>query len=1218
MEQALGEQQFSTVSIIASDINQELEERIKSLEMIAAKITPAMLGNASSMQTFLESHVSFPNLFNYGGIVLRLDGVAIAEVPNHGRIGINYSGRDYMIPVLKGKTTISKTVMGKTSRSPFFSMLTPIRDTKGKVIGVLAGATDLSNPNFLTKITDNKYGKTGGYLLVSPEIRTIVYATNKKRIMEVLPAPGVNPLIDRYIQGYEGSGVTIRPGDGAETLSSAKGIPVSGWYVVATMPTEEAFAPIRAMQQRMLLAAIFLTLLAGGLTWWILKRQLAPVFTTIKTLAILSDTDQHPQPLPITRQDEIGELIGGFNHLLATLGKREEALRESEERFNLSMEATKDGLWDWNIRSDETYFSPGYYRMLGYEADAFPGKGNAWKDLVHPDDREHALRANMDCIEGRRDLFEVEYRMKDMNGEWRWIFGRGKCVARDEQGRALRLVGTHVDITERKLAEEALRKSEERYRTILQTTMYGFWLADMQGHLLEVNESYCRMSGYSKEELLTMSASDLEAAETDAETAAHMQRVMTLGDDRFETWHHRKNGSVYEVEISVQYKPSKEGQLVAFLRDITDRKQAEEALADSELFNRGLVENMPDYIIVYGTDGKILYVNPATEMVLGYNAKDLVGTSVLSHIAEERRDEVISNMKVRQEGREVPAYETDIVTKDGHRRSVLVKGTPIRYHDNPAFLVLLVDITESKRVEAALRESEELFRVSMERAPDGVYMNDLEGNFLYGNRKAEEIIGYKREELIGRNFLDFNIIAEGSLGKAAELLKANTEGRSSGPDEIEMIRKDGRHILIEINNNVIQRGGQINVLAFVRDITERKRAEEEKRDLHERLNRSEKMEALGLLAGGVAHDLNNVLGIVVGYAELVLMNADKSSSIRPQLVNIMSGGLKAAAIVDDLLTLARRGVSGREVLNLNKIIADCHHSPEFANLSSHHPYVKIKTELDPGLLNISGSSVHLGKSLYNLISNASDAMPNGGIVTIKTTNQYLDKPIQGYDQIQEGDYVVLSVSDTGEGISADNLKRIFEPFYTKKVMGRSGTGLGLAVVWGTVKDHHGYINVQSEEGNGSTFTLYFPVTREGITAEAVAVDISAYMGSGESILVVDDVKEQRDLAAGMLRTLDYNVSSVSSGEEVLAYLKDHQAADLIVLDMIMDPGMDGLDTYMSILKIRPKQKAIIVSGFSESDRVRAARDLGAGAYVRKPYIKEKLGLAVRKELDRVA
>jgi len=210
---------------------------------------------------------------------------------------------------------------------------------------------------------------------------------------------------------------------------------------------------------------------------------------------------------------------------------------------------------------------------------------------------------------------------------------------------------------------------------------------------------------------------------------------------------------------------------------------------------------------------------------------------------------------------------------------------------------------------------------------------------------------------------------------------------------------------------------------------------------------------------------------------------------------------------------------------------------------------------------------------------------------------------------------VMPVSDTGEGINAADLKRIFEPFYTKKIMGRSGTGLGLAVVWGTVKDHNGYINVQSEEGKGSAFTLYFPVTREELSAEAASVDISEYMGKGESILIVDDVKGQRNLAEEMLRKLNYGVTSVSSGEEAVTYLKEHRV-DLMVLDMIMDPGMDGLDTYRSVLEICPKQRAIIVSGFSESERVKAVQALGAGAYVKKPYVIEKLGLAVRKELDR--
>jgi len=524
--------------------------------------------------------------------------------------------------------------------------------------------------------------------------------------------------------------------------------------------------------------------------------------------------------------------------------------------------------------------------------------------------------------------------------------------------------------------------------------------------------------------------------------------------------------------------------------------------------------------------------------------------------------------------------------------------------------------TDLQQVEKTLRESEEKFRLLIENAPDAIYVH-ADARFVYLNHAAVNLFGAETaDQLIGSPIMDrYDADYHGMIAKRLHGLYQ--ERKKIPIVEQVCLRLDGSLVPVEAHAVPITYGDKDAALTFVRDITERKRAEEEKRSLEERLNRAEKMEALGTLAGGVAHDLNNVLGVVVGYSEMLLDRVDKSSPLRHGFENVMSGGLKAAAIVDDLLTLARRGVPSRNIFNLNKIIADNQKSPEYTNLSFHHPLVKIKTDLDPDLLNISGSSVHLGKTLYNLVSNASEAMAKGGVVTIKTANQYLEKPIHGYDRIRPGDYVVLSVSDTGEGIHEADLKRIFEPFYTKKVMGRSGTGLGLAVVWGTVKDHHGYINVQSEEGKGSTFTLYFPVTREGITAEAVAVAISEYMGNGESILVVDDVKEQCDLAADMLRKLNYRVTGVSSGEEAVAYRKDHPV-DLMVLDMIMDPGMDGLDTYRSVLELHPGQKAIIVSGFSESDRVSAAQGLGAGAYVKKPYVMEKLGLAVRKELDRPA
>ena len=302
------------------------------------------------------------------------------------------------------------------------------------------------------------------------------------------------------------------------------------------------------------------------------------------------------------------------------------------------------------------------------------------------------------------------------------------------------------------------------------------------------------------------------------------------------------------------------------------------------------------------------------------------------------------------------------------------------------------------------------------------------------------------------------------------------------------------------------------------------------------------------------------------------------------------------------------------MVKLNDVITQYLKSPENEKLQSYHPTVHMETHLEKDTLNILGSSIHLSKTVMNLVSNAAEAMLEGGTLNISTENRYIDRPIGGYNNVKEGDYVVLSISDTGIGISPDDINKIFEPFYTKKKMGRSGTGLGMAVVWGTVKDHNGYIHVQSTEGKGTTFTLYFPVTRKSLE-ERPETALEDYMGKGEAILVMDDVETQRKIASGMLKELGYSVAMVSSGEEAVEYLKTNKA-DLLLLDMIMDPGMDGLETYKKILKMNPGQKAVIASGFSETDRVKELQSLGAGAYIKKPFLLEKIGLAVKDELEK--
>ena len=523
------------------------------------------------------------------------------------------------------------------------------------------------------------------------------------------------------------------------------------------------------------------------------------------------------------------------------------------------------------------------------------------------------------------------------------------------------------------------------------------------------------------------------------------------------------------------------------------------------------------------------------------------------------------------------------------------------------------ETAELKRVKEALQQSKELYQGLVEEINEVVYCLDINAVVTYVSPNIEPTSGYTPAEVIGRSFTDFVNIEDlaGRISQFEKILSGVNEAT-----EYRMVSKSGKSIWVRTAGRPIVKAGRIvGIQGVLMDLTERKIAEEKKLELEAQLQNARKMEALGMLAGGVAHDLNNVLGGIVGFPDLLLSQLDEGSQLRKPLESILKSGEKAAAIVQDLLTLARRGVKTYEVVNLNEIIHEYFESLEHEQLQFYHQKVEFAVHLDDDLPEIKGSPVHLSKTIMNLLSNAAEAMPAGGKVTISTTKCYIDQPIYGYDEVKKGDYIVLRVSDEGVGMSAEDMERIFEPFYTKKVMGRSGTGLGMAVVWGTLKDHHGYIDIENKQGRGVTFSLYFPVTREIAEKGSQPISIELCSGKGEAIVVVDDVAEQRELAALILGRLGYDVTTLASGEEAIAYMKDH-AADLLMLDMIMAPGIDGLETYQQILEIYPGQRAIIVSGFSETDRIKEAQELGAGAYVMKPYRMEKIGLAVRSELDR--
>ncbi len=488
---------------------------------------------------------------------------------------------------------------------------------------------------------------------------------------------------------------------------------------------------------------------------------------------------------------------------------------------------------------------------------------------------------------------------------------------------------------------------------------------------------------------------------------------------------------------------------------------------------------------------------------------------------------------------------------------------------------------------------------------EGVLELNPAGEIVYANPAAVSITGVSKDKLLGSNLSE--IASDGDRDKIQQW-RNEKEGVSLKNSAL-CITTATNDKCISLNGLSIDKAGRKSELVILNDLSEQLR-------MKAQIQRAERMEAIGTLAGGVAHDLNNILSGLVSYPELLLLQLPKDNPLRKPIQTIQNAGERAAEVVQDLLTLSRRGVLVSSPLNLNDLITAYLKSPEHEKFKQQFPWVEIKTFLENDMLKISGSATHLSKAIINLISNAGEAMPEGrGTITVSTENQYLDRPLKGYTDIREGDYVVLTVADNGSRISLHDMEKIFEPFYTKKKMGMNGTGLGMSVVWGTVQDHNGYIDVKSAEGKGTVFRLFFPLVRETLPEIGSFKSQGSYYGNGETILIVDDVEDQRILASMMLTQLGYSTQVMASGEDAVEYLQTH-SVDLVVLDMIMYPGMDGLDTYQKILERHPEQRAIIVSGYSETNRVKALQRLGAGAYVKKPFLLETLGVAVKEELEK--
>ena len=776
-------------------------------------------------------------------------------------------------------------------------------------------------------------------------------------------------------------------------------------------------------------------------------------------------------------------------------------------------------------------------------------------------------------------------------------------------------------------AAGALQKSEHQYRLLAENATDIIWILNLSTLTFDyLSPSIERIRGFSPDEAQALSLEQQLSPESYQKAIDILNEELLIDNNEgidknrsriIELEQSIKAGGYIWAEVIVSFIRDPNGNPTAVMgvtRDIEARKKAESVLIESEKKYRNLFENGSDLLCIHDLDGNLIETNISYKKEYGWTQEDLTDLNIRDIIPsryQDKFDRYIGNIlsKGSDEG-----YLTGI-TKSGEEVILEYRNTLIYDSDGipKAVQGAARNVTKRFKAEKALRESEEKYKELVQYAPAGIYEFDMQKlRFISVNDVMCQYTGYTQKEFLGLD--PFEILSDESKDAFNELVE---DVFSNKPEELsteyKIKGKNQREFWVLANARFFYEGGvPKRAMAVVNDLTDIRLAEEERRRLETQLQNAKKLESIGTLAGGVAHDLNNILSGIVSYPDLLLLDLDADSPLRAPLLAIKKSGERAAEIVEDLLTLARRGVGSRKVIDLNQVVNDILASPENNKLLLTYDDIRIETNLNQNILNIVGSKVHISKTLMNLVTNAVDAMPAGGKAMVATKSCYLDTAHNGYESIPEGEYTTLEISDMGIGISKSDLEHLFEPFYTKKAMGRSGTGLGMSVVWGTVKDHDGYIDIITEEGSGTTIVLYFPVSRSEIEVPE-SVYIEDYLGKGESLLIIDDSAEQRALAERMMQRLGYEVYTAASGEEAVLLVKKRRY-DLLILDMIMPPGMDGLETYKQILEIVPYQKAIIASGYAKSERVHEMQQIGAGSYIKKPFTLEKIGLAARSEL----
>jgi PAS domain S-box-containing protein len=882
----------------------------------------------------------------------------------------------------------------------------------------------------------------------------------------------------------------------------------------------------------------------------------------------------------------------------------ERELARREQQLAAAQRLGKIGHWERQLSGSDSYMSPEICQMLGIDRDAAKGDlFQAFLERVHPEDRAGLQAVVRSALEGQ-EATDYRYRIVRPDGTERNIHSRTE-VQRDASGKATRLFGMSQDVTDLEQARRAAEESERRFSALFESSPDAVVVVNGAGQIELANGSAKTLFGYPGSEFQGM---EIERLVPEARRAQHLRhrqsfehapRFRAMGSG-LELEAVTKTGNTFPVEVSLGHMILG-GRLVvmAAVRDVSDRKQAERKLKEREELYRALFDHAVDGIFVHDDQGRFLSVNPAAAAMTGYSRDELLRLSAADVVAPED----LSRMEIPWERVLAPApYVRNrvLLCKDGTRRFVEVISTPI-----PGGRVqgIARDITERVRAEAALKESEARFRTLFEQAIDGIFVTDRNGNYLDANPSACKMLGYTREELLRLNIEQ--VWAPEEAAQALTNLGHLEPGAASVRVET-VVRKDGTRLTVEVIANLRPDG---LIQAITRDISDRKRAEEALQQSEQRLRQSQKMEAIGQLAGGIAHDFNNMLQIIRGYTDFAYSETAPESPVRTHLDTVLQAVENGAALTRQILTFSRGNLVQKQSVDLVSLAEEQAHL--MRRLLGEHIELKVSSKVPRLMVHADPGMLH--QVFLNLCVNARDAMPNGGEILLELDSVPADATFcAAHPELSPGVYAQVAVSDTGSGMTEEIRDHLFEPFFTTKEQGK-GTGLGLSTVYGIVRNHGGVISVYSEPGLGTTFRLFFPRTETAPAAKEPQADYA--QGGTETVLVAEDDEIVRKLVVKLLETKGYKVIQARDGREAVElFAKMPQSIGLLLLDMVM-PKQGGVATFRQIKAMAPRVPVVMTTGFAGNMADSAFIEANHLPIVRKPHLPGELFRAVREALD---